>query len=84
MNFTTENMSLKERYDILNKVNLIPIGTICYEVGDFTECTKKIIVNKENQKKVTMFWNCLFFLDKEKADYITDKEHSDYEKWLYE
>ena len=34
MDFTTQGMSLKERYDIWNKVNLIPIGTICYEAGD--------------------------------------------------
>ena len=61
MDFTTKNMSLKERYDILNKVDLIPIGTICYEAGDFTEWTKEIVVNEENQKRVTMFWNCLFF-----------------------
>lgn len=49
MDFTTKNMSLKERYDILNKVDLIPIGTICYEAGDFTEWTKEIVVNEENQ-----------------------------------
>ena len=83
MDFTTKNMSLEERYDILNKVNLIPIGTICYEAGDFTEWTKEIVVNEENQKRVTMFWNCLFFLDKEQADYVTDKAHSDYANWLY-
>ena len=51
MDFTTKNMSLKERYDILNKVDLIPIGTICYEAGDFTEWTKEIVVNEENQKR---------------------------------
>ena len=83
MDFTTANMSLEERYDILNKVDLIPIGTICYEAGDFTEWTKEIVVNEENQKRVTMFWNCLFFLDKEQADHVTDKAHSDYANWLY-
>lgn len=83
MDFTTENMSLKERYDILNKVDLIPIGTICYKAGDFVEQTEKIVVNEENQKRVTMFWNCLFFLDEEHADYVTDKAHADYGNWLY-
>lgn len=61
MDFTTENMSLKERYDILNKVNLIPIGTICYEAGDFTEWTKEIVVNEENQKRVTCFGTAYSF-----------------------
>lgn len=83
MDFTTENMSLKDRYDILNKVDLIPIGIICYKAGDFVEQTEKIVVNEENQKRVTMFWNCLFFLDEEQADYVTDKAHADYGNWLY-
>lgn len=86
MNFTTDGMSLDERYDILNKVDLIPIGTICYQAGkNSTEFTKEIVVGEENQKYVTMFWNCLFFLDKEQADYITDKAHAEYAeyaKWL--
>ena len=50
MNFTTQGMSLEQRNDILNKVELIPIGTICYKAGDFTECTKKIIVNKDKKE----------------------------------
>lgn len=83
MDFTTANMSLEERYDILNKVDLIPIGTICYKAGDFTEQTEEIVVEEANQKSVTMFWNCLYFLDKERADYVTDKAHSDYADWLY-
>lgn len=83
MNFTTDGMSLDERYDILNKVDLIPIGTTCYQAGkNSTEFTKEIVVGEENQKYVTMFWNCLFFLDKEQADYITDKAHAEYAKWL--
>lgn len=83
MDFTTANMSLEERYDILNKVNLIHIGTICYKAGDFMGHTKQIVVNKENQKQVTMFWNDLYFLDEEQADYATSKAHSDYENWLF-
>ena len=48
-------MSLEERYDILNKVDLIPIGTICYRAGDFTEQTELIVVEEANQILVTMF-----------------------------
>lgn len=83
MDFTTANMSLKERYDILNKVDLIPIGTICYRAGDFVEQTEEIVVNEENQKQVTMFWNSLYFLDEEQADCVTCKAHADYGNWLY-
>ena len=48
MDFTTASMSLEERYDILNKVDLIPIGTICYRAGDFTEQTEEIVVEEAN------------------------------------
>ena len=41
MDFTTDGMPLEERYDILNKVDLIPIGTICYRAGDFAEQTEQ-------------------------------------------
>ena len=41
MDFTTAGMSLEERYDILNKVDLIPIGTICYRAGYFAEQTEE-------------------------------------------
>lgn len=83
MDFTTEGMTLEERYELLEHVDSIPIGTICYEAGDFTDWTKEIIVTEENQKRVTMFWNCLYFLDKDKADYVTNKAHSEYAAWLY-
>ena len=81
--FTTEGMSLEERYDILNKVDLIPIGTVCYKAGDFTENTEEIVVEETNQKVVTMFWNNLYFLDKEKADEATFKAHAEYANWLF-
>lgn len=81
--FTTEGMSLEERYDILNKVDLIPIGTVCYKAGDFTENTEEIVVEETNQKVVTMFWNSLYFLDKEKADKATFKAHAEYTNWLF-
>lgn len=56
------------------KVDLIPIGTICYEAGDFSKYTKQIVVNEDNQKQITMFWNSIYFLEKEEADYITNQE----------
>lgn len=83
MDFTTANMSLEERYDILNKVNLIPIGTICYRAGDFAEQTKQIVVDEANQKQVTMFWNSLYFLDEEQADCVTCRAHADYGNWMF-
>lgn len=81
--FTTEGMPLEERYGILNKVDLIPIGTVCYKAGDFAEYTEKIVVEKTNQKRVTMFWNSLYFLDKKKADEATFKAHAKYSNWLF-
>lgn len=84
MNFSTMGMTLDERYEILDRVDLIPIGTICYRSGDFTDYTKEIIVNEDNQKQVTMFWNCLYFLDKNKADIVTQREHTAYGIWQME
>lgn len=83
MDFSTKGMSYEERRELLNKVELIPIGTICYQAGDFSDWTKQIIVNEKNQKLVTMLWNSSYFLDKEKADYVTDMAHADYADWLY-
>ena len=83
MDFTTAGMSLEERYDILNKVDLIPIGTICYRAGDFTEQTELIVVEEANQILVTMFWNCLYFLDEEQADCVTRRAHADYDNWMF-
>ena len=60
----------------------IPIGTVCYKAGGFNGRTTKVIVNDNNQKRVTRFWNSLYFSDKEKADAVTNKEHADYERWL--
>lgn len=83
MDFTTKGMELWEREELLKKVNPIPIGTICYEAGDFSEYTKQIVVNEDNQKQVTMFWNSIYFLEKEKADYVTNQAHADYGDWLF-
>ena len=76
-------MPLEERYDILNKVDLIPIGTICYRAGDFTERTEEIVVEEANQVLITMFWNCLYLLDEEQADCVTRRAHADYDNWTF-
>lgn len=78
MNFSTKGMSLRQRYEVLEVVDLIPIGTICFRAGDFATDTQKIIVTRENQESVTMFWNSLYFLEKEKADEVTLQERIDY------
>ena len=53
MDFTTEGMTLEQRYELLEHVDLIPIGTVCYEAGDFTNWTKEIIVTEEELIKTT-------------------------------
>jgi len=83
MDFTTEGLTLEERYDILNKVKPIPIGITCYKAGGFIGDTTTVEVDSSNQEMVTMFWNSLYFLNKEDADYATDMEHAKYEAWLY-
>ena len=71
--FSTMNLSIDEREKLLESVNLIPVGTTCFKAGDrFTE-TEKITVDIDNQKLITMFWNCLYFLEKSAADEVTTK-----------
>ena len=62
-------------------MDLIPIGTICYKAGDFLESTKEIIVTKDNQERVTEFWNRLYFSSKNKADNETNLAHAAYNNW---
>ena len=83
MDFTTAGMSLEERYDILNKVDLSPIGKIGDRAGECTEQTEQIVVEEANQILVTMFWNCLYFLDEEQADCVTSRAHADYDNWMF-
>lgn len=80
-NFNTKGMLLEERYQLLTMIEMIPIGTKCYKSGDFAEYTSEIIVTEENQKIVTMFWNALYFLEKEKAEIVTWQEHAEYGAW---
>lgn len=62
-------------------MNLIPIGTSCYHAGDFLSSTEVIVVNEENQKIVSALWNKLYFIDKTKADYVTELAHTEYSDW---
>lgn len=78
LNFSTEGMTISERYALLDQIELIPIGTKCFKAGDFTEWTEEIIVTEENQKIVTMCWNSTYFLDKNKADRVTARAHMEY------
>lgn len=78
LNFSTEGMTISERYALLDKIELIPIGTKCFKAGDFTEWTEEIIVTKENQRIVTMCWNSTYFLCKDKADRVTARAHMGY------
>lgn len=82
MNFSTKGMTLNERYSLLKRVNLIPVGTHCFKAGDAFEYTEKIVVTGDNQKIVTMFWNSLYFHKYEDADKVTAQEHAAYSDWL--
>ena len=82
--YNTSGMSIWEREKLFDKVEPIPINQIVYRSGDFTEETKKIIVDKDNQKIVTMFWNCLYFDNYEDAERATRRAHYDYASYLAE
>lgn len=74
----TIGLTLAQREALIKKVGLIPIGTVCYRAGDYTEWTSKVTVTAENQKRVTMFWNSLYYLNEAKADAVTVEEHAEY------
>lgn len=83
MNFSTAGMELYEREKSYENGNVIPIGTICYKAGDFIDNTKKVIVNSENQKIVSMFWNALYFLDEKRANQKMYQSKAEYGDWLF-
>lgn len=83
LNFSTKGMDLSQRKESFENGNVVPIGTICYEAGNWLENTKKIIVDEDNQKIVSMCWNSSYFLDKEKADKEMNISKSMYYDWLY-
>lgn len=59
----------------------IPIGTVVYEAGDFASWTEKLIVDKNNQKIISMFWDSLYFDDEKKADLQSQRAHSNYSEY---
>ncbi len=61
---------------------LIPIGTVCYRAGNFTEYTQEIVIDDNNQKLISMLWNSTYFLNKKDADRVTYKNHCEYEYWV--
>ena len=83
MDFTTSGMKMYEREESYKKGNVIPIGTVCFEAGDWLENTKQIVVNSDNQKMVSMFWNSLYFLDEEKANQKMQQSKADYGDFLF-
>lgn len=83
LNFSTKGMNIVQRSKSFENGNIVPVGTVCYEVGNWLENTKKIIVDKDNQKIVSMCWNSSYFLDKEKADRETNILTSRYYDLLY-
>lgn len=83
-NFTTKGLTLEKKLDLFERIDPIPIDTVCYKAGDFVSDTEQVTVNEVNQKEVTMFWNSLYFLDKDRADTVTCIAHADYGTWLGE
>lgn len=76
-NLNTKGMSMSRRFNLINEM-LVPIGTKCYYAGDFASGTEKIAVDYDNQKIITMFWNSMYFLNKEDADKVTNNNHRNY------
>ena len=83
MNFSTSGMTLWQREESYKNGNIVPLGTVCYEAGDHLSDTTENIVTEENQKQISMFWNALYFLDKDKADRKTQQAKAEYGDWLY-
>ena len=80
--FSTSGMDLWERKDLLKKVEPIPIGEQVYKSGGAWSCTEIVLVTKENQEEVTMFWNALYFDNKKDAEERTGIAHANYGNYL--
>lgn len=81
MNYNTKGLSLQERRKIINEMGLIPVGTICFRSGDAFDNTYQVEVTEENQETVSMFWNSLYFNNKDEADIITWNTRTNYNNW---
>lgn len=78
MNFSTKGMTCFEREELFKTVEPIPLGTEVYKAGGAFDWTAPVVVTKENQKMITMFWNSMYFLSREDADQETMNAHSKY------
>lgn len=65
--FNTNHMNYKERLESFEKGNVVPIGTVCYRKGDILHKPKKYIVDNDNQRRISMWWNCMYFLTEKEA-----------------
>lgn len=79
--FCTSGMDLWEREDLFKNTIPIELGAIVYRSGDAFEWTQPVIVNKENQKEVSMFWNALYFDNEADADLVTNIAHANYSRY---
>ena len=66
--YNTTGMNLHEREVLFNKVIPIEIDAIVWYSGDCWSYPEPVNVTKDNQKRITMFWNSLFFETKEEAE----------------
>ena len=75
---STSGMCLYEREKLIEEYEMIPIGSIVYKAGDAWTYTEVVIVNDENQKTISMFWNSLYFDNHIDADLKTSIAHAEY------
>jgi len=82
--YNTTGMCLLERYQLFEQVEPIQIGEIVYRAGDFASWTEPVKVTKENQKEITMFWNCIYFDNEKQANNKTSRAHAAYGEYQAE
>lgn len=82
LEFSTNGMNYIQRQKSFENGNIVPIGTVCYEAGDWLENTKKVVVDESNQKIISMLWNSKYFLNKEDADKMMLYSEREYWHWL--
>lgn len=64
---TTAELPLSLRRDMITKYEPIPIGDVVYDSGDAFTPVQEVVVTKDNQNLITMFWNALYFEDYDAA-----------------
>ena len=78
---STSGMTLFDREALYDNVIPIGIGEIVYRSGGAFDQDEEVMVTKENQKEITMFWNALYFetlSDAERRSRIAKSEYSSY------